>query len=154
MEVLSRSMMAALAATIILSVLMLMKTALGIMPELNLPQMIADAMGSDQAPLLGWTVHAMIGVVVYGAAMAALAAGFPGEGYLGRGLLLGTIGWIVMMVVLMPMMDVGLFGMQLGLMAPVMTLVLHLVFGGVLGWVYARMTTHETEDADADAEFI
>lgn len=148
MQNLSRAMMAGLAATIVLSALMLMKGALGIMPELNLPRMMANAMGSPDAPLLGWTAHVMIGVVIYGGAMAALATGFPGDGYIGRGLLLGVVGWITMMVLLMPMMDAGLFGMQLGILAPVMTLMLHLVFGGVLGWFYGRTTTHTSEEVD------
>ena len=43
-----------------------------------------------------------------------------------------------MMVVLMPMVGAGLFGMNMGIMASVMTLVLHLIFGAVLGWVYGR----------------
>jgi len=43
-----------------------------------------------------------------------------------------------MMVVLMPMAGAGLFGMSMGVMAPVMTLVLHLIFGAVLGWVYGQ----------------
>lgn len=150
MQNMSRAMMAALAATIILSMLMLIKGALGITPELNLPQMMANAMGSPDAPLLGWTAHVMIGVVIYGGAMAALAAGFPGDGYIGRGLLLGIIGWLTMMVLLMPKMGAGLFGMQLGILAPIMTLMLHLVFGSILGWFYGRMTEHASEDVDAN----
>lgn len=44
-----------------------------------------------------------------------------------------------MMVVVMPMAGAGLFGMKLGMAAPVMTLVLHMIFGGVLGGVYAAL---------------
>lgn len=40
--------------------------------------------------------------------------------------------------VLMPMAAAGLFAMKKGLMEPMMTLVLHLIFGSVLGWVYGR----------------
>ena len=40
--------------------------------------------------------------------------------------------------VLMPMAAAGLFAMKKGLMEPMMTLVLHLIFGSVLGWVYSR----------------
>jgi len=36
----------------------------------------------------------------------------------------------------MPMAGVGLFGMTMGLMAPMMTLVLHVIFGAVLGVTY------------------
>lgn len=44
-----------------------------------------------------------------------------------------------MMIMLMPMAGAGLFGMKMGLMAPMMTLVLHLIFGTVLGWCYGRL---------------
>jgi hypothetical protein len=36
----------------------------------------------------------------------------------------------------MPMVGAGLFGMNLGIMAPMMTLILHIVFGAVLGTDY------------------
>jgi hypothetical protein len=42
-----------------------------------------------------------------------------------------------MMIVMMPMSGAGLFGMSLGMMAPVMTLMLHVIFGFALGVVYA-----------------
>ena len=41
-----------------------------------------------------------------------------------------------MMIIMMPMAGAGLFGMSLGIMAPLMTLMLHLIFGLVLGWIY------------------
>jgi len=44
--------------------------------------------------------------------------------------------WLVMMVMLMPMAGAGAFGLQLGLMAPVATLILHWIYGAVLGAVY------------------
>ena len=47
--------------------------------------------------------------------------------------------WLVMMLVLMPMAGAGLFGLRLGTMAPLMTLVLHLIFGIVLGWTYGQL---------------
>lgn len=52
--------------------------------------------------------------------------------------MLGVIGWVAMMVILMPMAGAGMFGRNMGIMAPMMTLVLHLIFGVVLGWVYRR----------------
>jgi hypothetical protein len=41
-----------------------------------------------------------------------------------------------MMIVMMPMAGAGFFGSHLGMMAPVMTLVLHVIYGFVLGAVY------------------
>ncbi|CDS51578.1 hypothetical protein [Polaromonas sp. CG9_12] len=108
------------------------------MPQLDLPKMLAGMMGSPDKPLIGWIVHFAIGIVGYGIAIAALDAKLPGTSRVGHGVMLGVIGWLIMMLVLMPMVGAGLFGMNMGIMASMMTLVLHLVFGAVLGWVYGR----------------
>ncbi|GAM72372.1 hypothetical protein JCM19236_1543 [Vibrio sp. JCM 19236] len=44
-----------------------------------------------------------------------------------------------MMVVLMPLANLGLFGLTLGIKVPVMTLILHLVFGLALGVSYSKI---------------
>lgn len=53
--------------------------------------------------------------------------------------MLGVIGWLAMMIMIMPVAGAGLFGMNFGVAAPMMTLMMHLVFGAVLGWVFARL---------------
>jgi hypothetical protein len=40
---------------------------------------------------------------------------------------------------LMPMAGAGLFGMKIGFMAPIMTRVLHAIFGAVLRFVYNKL---------------
>ncbi len=133
-----KGMLAGLVATIVLSVLMVLKAMMGLMPQLDLPKMIAGMMGSPDMPLIGWIVHFAIGIVVYGVAIAVLDSKLPGTSHVGHGIMLGVIGWLIMMVMLMPMAGAGFFGMNMGIMAPMMTLVLHLIFGAVLGWVYGR----------------
>lgn len=102
-----KGMLAGLAATVVLSLLMVLKTMMGLMPRLDLPKML------------------------------------PGTNRVGHGVTLGVIGWLIMMVVLMPMAGAGLFGRNMGVMATLMTLVLHLIFGAVLGWVYGRSATSQ-----------
>lgn len=138
MKDISKGMLAGLVATIVLSLLMVLKTAMGLMPQLDLPRMLAGMMGSPDTPIIGWIVHLAIGIVVYGIAIATLDLKLPGKSCVGHGVILGIIGWLIMMVVLMPMVGAGLFGMDMGIMASVMALVLHLIFGAVLGWVYGR----------------
>lgn len=58
---------------------------------------------------------------------------------------------LVMMVVMTPMAGKGLFGMSIGIMAPMVTLVLHLIFGAVLGWVCGRTTKQLPARSDATA---
>jgi hypothetical protein len=64
-------------------------------------------------------------------------------------LALAVLGWSLMMIVLMPMAGAGMFAMSLGVMAPMMTLVLHLIFGAVLGWTYGRLTATAPRAAEA-----
>lgn len=133
-----KAMVAGLVATIVLSLLFVMKDAMGIMPQLDLPRMIAGMMGMSDAPMAGWAVHFFIGVVVYGAALALLDEHLPGDSKIGHGVLLATAGWLMMMVVLMPMAGAGVFGLNLGISAPIMTLMLHLIFGAILGAYYGQ----------------
>lgn len=149
MSNISKGLAAGLVATIVLSALMVTKAAVGVMPELDLPRMIAGMMGRADMLAVGWIVHFMIGIVIYGLAIALLGARLPGAGHVGHGVLIAAIGWLVMMVTLMPMAGAGLFGMQLGFMAPMMTLVLHLIFGAVLGWFYGQSTWGQAPTATA-----
>ncbi len=142
-----KGLMAGLVATIVLTVLMVIKSMMGLMPELDLPKMIAGMMGAPDMPFIGWAVHFMIGLVLYGVAIALLDARLPGRSHVGHGVMLGLVGWLIMMIMLMPMAGAGLFGMKLGIMAPMMTLVLHLIFGATLGWIYGRSIPRVSQDS-------
>ena len=139
MQKFGKGMLAGLAATVVLSTLMAMKAVMGIMPAIDLPRMIAGMMGAPNAPLLGWIVHFMIGVVGYGIAIVVFGNSATGAGNVMRGIAIGVVGWLIMMVMLMPMVGAGFFGLNMGVMAPMMTLILHVIFGAVLGWVYGRL---------------
>jgi hypothetical protein len=137
MKRIGKGLFAGFVATLVLSAIMVMKTMMGVMPALDLPKMIAGMMGQPGAPSIGWVVHFMIGIVIYGAAIALLDRRLPGS-HTVQGVTLAVIGWLIMMIMLMPMAGAGLFGMNMGLMVPMMTLVLHLIFGALLGGVYGH----------------
>lgn len=141
-----KAVVAGFIATFVLSALMVMKTMMGIMPTLDLPGMIAGMMGMPGAPAVGWLVHFMIGSLGYGAALALLDRRLPGDSRIAHGMVLASAGWLMMMILLMPMAGAGFFGLALGWPAPVMTLMLHLVFGAVLGWYFGRAVSHEQQD--------
>ena len=48
-----------------------------------------------------------------------------------------------MMILVMLMTGAGLFGMHLGLGAPIATLMLHWVYGAVLGAVFGKLNTSQ-----------
>lgn len=148
-----RSMVAGFVATVALSLLMLMKGAMGLMPELNPIVMLTDMahakMGMPASPLVGWVAHFMIGTVLWGILFKLLYRWLPGGNALLKGMSFSALAWLMMMILPMPMVGAGLFGMKLGMMAPVMTLMMHLIWGAVLGYAYDRLKVNSSSGQSA-----
>tara|TARA_R110000796_G_scaffold252513_1_gene387288 strand:+ start:1769 stop:2203 length:435 start_codon:yes stop_codon:yes gene_type:complete len=130
--------LAGFIATVVLSVLMVMKGMMGLMPELDVAAMLAGMIGAPV--IVGWIVHFLIGTVAWGGGFAVLYDYIPGSSAVQKGIVFGIAAWLGMMILIMPMAGAGLFGLALGMMAPIMTLVLHIIFGAVLGAVFANRT--------------
>jgi uncharacterized membrane protein YagU involved in acid resistance len=133
----ARGIIAGLVATVVLSMMMFAKGEMGVMPELDIIAMLASKMGG--AVMMGWIAHFMIGAILYGVGFVVLYNLLPGQGAVAKGSLFGVLGWLMMMLLVMPMMGMGMFAMSMGMMAAAMTLVLHIIFGAVLGFVYAKL---------------
>lgn len=131
---------AGLAATVLLSALMLLKSSLGMLPQFNAIAMLAGMAnqyaGLPATPMVGWVIHLLIGTLLWGLLFAWLEPRIPGGADTVRGILFSIGTWVLMMVIVMPLAGVGLFGLQTGLPVPVATLVLHIIFGVVLGATY------------------
>lgn len=138
MKNLTAGFVAGFVATVVLSVLMVAKTMMGVMPELDVAKMLGAMMGAGEA--MGWVGHFMIGTIAWGGAFALLYSYIPGGSAIAKGVVFGIVAWLMMMIAVMPMAGAGLFGMNMGIMAPMMTLVLHIIFGAVLGYVFQRQT--------------
>jgi len=137
-----KGLLAGLVATAVLSMIMIGKSMMGLMPGLNAIAMLSHMMGAGMA--MGWVAHFMIGTVAWGLAFAFLSDKLPGSTPWLKGILFGIGAWLLMMVAVMPMAGAGLFGLKMGMMAPVMTLMLHIVFGAVLGVVYGQPDHRES----------
>ncbi len=132
-----RGIVAGLVATIVLSMLMIAKGMMGLMPELDMIAMLSSMMSAP--PVVGWIAHLMIGVAIWGGLFAFFYDQLPGKNAILKGLFFGAVAWALMMIAVMPMAGAGFFGMNLGIMAPMMTLMLHLIFGLVLGLVFDKL---------------
>jgi hypothetical protein len=132
---------AGFVATIVLSIIMVVKQMMGLMPQLNPVEMITQNMGA-QTPLAGWIVHFLIGTVLWGILYALTAPRLPGAHWF-RGILFATGAWLLMMITLMPMAGAGPFGLKMGLMAPIATLILHWIYGAVLGGLYGTWSSRQ-----------
>ena len=78
-----KGMVAGFVATVVLSALMLMKAMMGV-PELNPIKMIANMLGVP--PAVGWSMHFMIGTVLWGTLFAWLDPTLPGESHWLKGI--------------------------------------------------------------------
>jgi len=136
-----RGIAAGFVATFVLSVIMLMKRSMGLMPELD-PVAMISAMAGASSPVVGWIGHFVIGSIFWGGGFAIVSPYLPGP-YRLRGTIFALGAWLMMMMVVMPMAGAGWFGLGLGIMAPVVTLALHVVFGLVLGTIYGLVDTKQ-----------
>lgn len=132
-----RGIGAGFAATLVLSMIMVAKGMMGLMPELNVIAMLSAMMQS--APIIGWIAHFMIGMLAWGVGFVLVSRILPGKTNLAKGISFGVGTWVMMMLVIMPMAGAGLFGLNMGMMAPVITLMLHVIYGAVLGSVYGKL---------------
>ncbi|WDR06298.1 hypothetical protein PSQ90_02200 [Devosia rhodophyticola] len=147
MSVIYKGFVAGFVATVVLSALMVMKSMMGLMPGLDVTAMITNMLGL-QSVAFGWLMHFIIGTMIWGGAYALIRARLPG-GPAVSGMVFGAGAWLMMMILVMPMAGAGLFGLNMGIMAPVMTLILHLVYGAVLGLVFQAMAQGTNSTAAA-----
>ncbi len=139
----SKGIVAGFAATVVLSMIMVAKGMMGLMPELNVIAMLGSMMNTTL--VVGWVIHFMIGMIAWGVGFAFFFNVLPGTSNLSKGISFGIAAWYLMMAVVMPMAGAGLFGIKLGMMAPVMTFMLHAIYGAVLGLVFGRLGNAKTK---------
>lgn len=139
-------------ATLVMTLIMLtgMKSGVAPMPE-PIPKALAElflglTVGTVAKPVI--MVTGMIAHFAYGAAAGALfAVLFLENSSWKTGLVWGGILWFIMQIAVLPLIGWGFFGIEITGFPPkiaVGTLVLHLVYGGILGWGVGR-----TESAPA-----
>lgn len=121
-------------------------------PRMDIATMLGTMFVADMntAFWLGMGIHFMMGSVILALIYAAIYRFLPGEPWL-RGAIWGFVLWIMAQAVVMPMMGVihpmiasgqmptpGFFSLNMGIMAPIGSLIGHLVYGAILGALYGR----------------
>jgi Family of unknown function (DUF6789) len=133
-----KGMLAGLVATLVLSGLLLLKSTMNLVPELNLIRLLVN-LGSIST-VQAWMDHFIIGVVVWGLLFGAYDSLASRPAHWLKGIIFGVFAWLIMMVAFMPLAKVGFFGSRIGPMAGVVTLIYHLVYGAVLGTTYGLLS--------------
>jgi hypothetical protein len=117
---------------------MLLKQALGFMPNVNLVMELANALGYHSATA-GWIAHFIIGVLAWGLLFSWLDR-YMRFAHWVNGLFFASVVWLGVMLIVLPAAGRGLFGVRgLELGTPTVTLLLHWIYGFVLGSVYGLL---------------
>jgi len=132
-----KGMVAGLVATLVLSGLLLLKSAMDLMPELNIIRLLTVVGGITNVQ--AWMDHFIVGVVVWGLLFGVYDSAADRPAHWLKGIIFGVFAWLAMMVVFMPLAKAGIFGSRLGPIAAGVTLAYHLLYGAVLGTTYGLL---------------
>ena len=133
-----RAAAAGVIATASMTALLLIEPAVGL-PEIAIGQLLSSSLSYTTAvlsagPALGWLLHFLVGIawaLLYAGVVLVRLSGTP----LVRGMLYGGLVFLLAQTVLMPVVGAGFFSRgDVPTLAG--SLLGHLVYGAVLGWVY------------------
>lgn len=135
----ARAVAAGLIATATMTALLLIEPSIGL-PNIAMGQILGGSLGLASAlpnvgAALGWALHFLIGATFAVLYAATLERRLPGPPFV-RGLCFGILLFLLAQLAFMPFVGGGIFSRgDLQLLAG--SLLGHLVYGGVMGWVYA-----------------
>ena len=141
-----KSMAGGLAGTVVMSMMMRFVAPMMLGHPMDIAAMLGNMMGGSYA--LGMAAHLMNGIVIFPLAYALLVFRFlPGPPAL-RGMMFGTILWLLAEVMVMPMAGAGFFSSEIGGAKAVMAALMgHLVYGALLGAIAGTAESEAPERA-------
>ena len=90
------------------------------------------------SPSLACLVHFIVGSLIWGAAFAALNDHLYGPAWL-RGLTFGVAAWAVVVLAVLSLRREGFAHIDVALVRSVPMLVLHMIYGALLGGIYSAL---------------
>ena len=136
-----RAAAAGLIGTAAMTALLLVEPSVGL-PKIAIGQILSTSLGFLSAhltigPTVGWILHFLVGVVLALIYAAVFERRLPGKA-LTRGVLYGVMVFVVAQLVFMPMVGGGVFSRgDAQLLAG--SLLGHVVYGGLTGWIYGGL---------------
>lgn len=133
-----KGIVAGFIATVVLSILMIVKAFSHWLSAFNAIEGIHRLTGGPL--IMGWVGHFVIGSILWGVLFALLYRHLPGGRGPVRGMVFGLFAWLAMMLLFLPVAGYGFFGVAIGWSVIGFTLLMHLIYGAVLGVSYASLT--------------
>lgn len=132
-----RVILAGFVAALAMSLVSIFPRLAGL-PAVDLGQIVAAKIARlyiERPTRLGTVLHFANGIVLAVVYAVLFHSWLPGAPWL-RGIVFGLLLWLALMLWVMPRVAEGLFGLRGGAMVPVVTLLMHVVYGAILGGAY------------------
>lgn len=136
----ARGASAGFVASLVLAGIFLFKSSYGVMPEVNVFRLLVNLGGGNLSSESAWADHFIVGTLIWGLLFGITESLTSRPAPWLKGVIFGVLAWLVMMVTFMPLAGSGFFGVKIGPAAPVGMLILHVIFGAVLGATYGLLT--------------
>jgi len=130
---------AGLIATLAVTAVLAVNAVTSLFPSLNLIALVNVTLHAPPHALAGWIVHGTAAAAAGGSVYAWLEPRLDADHPVKRGILFGVATWLASMLLFMPAAGAGVFGLRIGVHLPIATLLLHLGYGALLGWLYDRL---------------
>ncbi len=146
-----RSTLAGLCGSLAHSVLMFLKSRIGILPSFqpyeDLQRALGQLIGNEVPAVVPYALSFFNGAVVLGFLFGRIYRMLPGRSGAAKGLVFGLIGWIAMGLVFFPLLGRGLFASQIGLgvQPALFSLLMLLIYGLAMGSAYALLKREDND---------
>ncbi|MDF1584320.1 MAG: hypothetical protein RQ733_09295 [Methyloprofundus sp.] len=139
----TKMLLGGISGTLMMSLMMKFAAPMLVGQPMDIAAMLGNMMGGVYAR--GLAAHLMLGIIVfpfiYVVLLRLILPGAP----LIKGLLFGTILWLIAETLIMPMAGAGFFMSEIGGAKAVMAALMgHLVYGGLLGVIAGKPACHCT----------
>jgi hypothetical protein len=111
------------------------------------PEVVARMFGLGSNLTAGWAIHFVIGSLIMGPLFAVIYGRLPTNTPETKGILFAVAAWVAMMLIITMMGDPRTFTGSAGFGTFGWMLITHMVFGGVMGNVFARLLAREKRAA-------
>ena len=97
---------------------------------------------------LGLVMHFINGSILFPLIYALVLYRVLPDGPIGKGITWGVALWLIAQLMVVPMMGGGIFSSKMGgMMAAMGSLVNHIIYGGVLGWIAGPKAASAQQEA-------
>lgn len=147
----TRAIPAGLIGTAAMTALLLVEPSVGL-PEIAIGQILSTALGLAPAyltigPAVGWSIHFLVGIAFALVYANVFDKRLPGRALV-RGAIYGILVFVLAQLVFMPLVGGGVFSRGDSQMIAG-SLLGHLVYGGVVGWIYGLQSASRRPSGSA-----